>query len=242
MPKPKSYQHSLPYIACMPPTAQTRATILRAPMTAATEHRPEVLLLQSAAMNANVVFINIDWNASTHNKTLKANMTLLGETIANVVHNMSPTMICMCEVGVQTSSVTEEQMQQVAEQSMHAWKEAVTEDIELRSTIYDHLHRWLNPMLMPAHPQGPLLCRRATTHSANIDVLWCRWCRFAVDMINVHAPSGNKKFTNEQRKTLLANLLQSNSKSMPAQAIGNAHTVRIGIAWLLRSALKPLGL
>jgi len=34
-------------------------------MTAATEHAPEVLRLQSTAIAANVVFINIDWKASS---------------------------------------------------------------------------------------------------------------------------------------------------------------------------------
>ena len=43
-----------------------------------------------------------------------------------------------------------------------------------------------------------------------------------VDVINVHAPSGKKKLTDQQRKTLLTNLLQSKSKSMAGQAIGSA--------------------
>ena len=60
-------------------------------------------------------------------------MKLLGKTIANVVHNMNPTMICMCEVGEATKPLTEEQMQQVSGQSMHAWTGAATEHFELRS-------------------------------------------------------------------------------------------------------------
>ena len=43
-----------------------------------------------------------------------------------------------------------------------------------------------------------------------------------VDVINVHAPSGKDKLTDKQRRTLITNLLQSNSKSMPGQAIGRA--------------------
>ena len=61
-----------------------------------------------------------------------------------------------------------------------------------------------------------------------------------VDLTNAHAPSGNKKLTKEQRKKLLTNVLQSNSKSMLAQALGNACTVQSSIAWFLRSAPKPL--
>jgi len=43
-----------------------------------------------------------------------------------------------------------------------------------------------------------------------------------VDVINVHAPSGKKKLTDQQRKTLLTNLLQTNSESMPGRLIGSA--------------------
>jgi len=43
-----------------------------------------------------------------------------------------------------------------------------------------------------------------------------------VDVINVHAPSGKRRLTDQQRQTLLTNLLQSNSKSMPEKTIGSA--------------------
>ena len=43
-----------------------------------------------------------------------------------------------------------------------------------------------------------------------------------VDIINVHAPWGKVKLTDQQRKTLLRNLLQSDSQSMLGQAIGSA--------------------
>ena len=43
-----------------------------------------------------------------------------------------------------------------------------------------------------------------------------------VDIINVHAPSGRQKLTDFQRTTLLRNLLQSNSLSIPGAAVGGA--------------------
>ena len=157
------------------------AATLRPQMTAATGHGQEVLLLHSTAMSANVVFINIDWKASRHNKTLEANMKLLGLTIAGVVRNMKPAMVCMCEVGEASNPLTKEQMQQVADRSMQAWRDAAT-DVQLHCmfevgapymTIYIHgsvqcsCHRIL---------EGLLQCTRATTHSANVPVLWSRWC------------------------------------------------------------------
>ena len=44
---------------------------------------------------------------------------------------MKPTMICMCEVGVASDPLTEEQMQQVADRSMQAWRDAATEHVQL---------------------------------------------------------------------------------------------------------------
>ena len=54
---------------------------------------------EHAEMSANVVFINIDWKVGRMNNTLIRNMKLLAKTIAGVVRNMNPSMICMCEVG-----------------------------------------------------------------------------------------------------------------------------------------------
>jgi len=202
------------------------AATLRPQMTAATEHGQEVLLLQSTAMSANVVFINIDWKASRHNKTLEANMKLLGLTIAGVVRNMKPAMVCMCEVGVASIPLTKEQMQQVADQSMQAWRDAVTEHVQLHCmfevgapymTIYIDgsvqcsCHRILEGLY---NAQG--LPRTAQTF------LCCCPGGVAVDVINVHAPSGKQELTDQQRMTLLTNLLQSKSESMPGQTIGSA--------------------
>jgi len=202
------------------------AATLRPQMTAATEHGQEVLLLQSTAMSANVVFINIDWKASRHNKTLKANMELLGLTIAGVVRNMKPAMVCMCEVGEASIPLTEEQMQQVADQTMQAWRDAATEHVQL------HCMFEVGAPYMTIYIDGPVQCscHRILKGLYNAQglprtaqtFLCCGPGGVTVDVINVHAPSGKKKLTDQQRKTLLTNLLQSNSKSMPEQAIGSA--------------------
>ena len=71
------------------------------------------------AMSPNVVFINIDWAGERHQR-LKANMIRVHNTIANVVREMDPAMICMCEVGVAKFPLTEEQMKEVADQSIMA--------------------------------------------------------------------------------------------------------------------------
>ena len=110
--------------------------------TAATEHSPEVSLLRTTKMSANVVFINMDWKKSKHFSTqsLQDNMETLGKTITNVVRNMDPTMICMCEVGQVMTPLTEEQMQEVEHQITCAWKGAATEHFDLRS-----MSKWESP-------------------------------------------------------------------------------------------------
>ena len=188
---------------------------------------PEMRRLQSTGISANVVFLNIDWKATRHGRTLNNNMKLLGKTIANVVQKMNPTMICMCEVGAATWPLTEEQMQQVLHQCIQAWKEAATEHFELQSMFE------VGAPYMTIYKDGAIQCfhHRILTDVYNAKGLprtaQTFLCRgpgdVTVDVIHVHAPSpGKKKLTDQQRKTLLTNLLQSNSKSMPGRAIGKA--------------------
>ena len=181
-------------------------------------------------MSANVVFINIDWKASRHNRgRIHANMKILGKTIDNVVHNMNPTMICMCEVGQATIPLTEEQMQEVSQQSMRAWEGAATEHFELRSmfqvgapymTIYRHspIHCSCRCIL------NNLYVAKDAPRTAQTFVC-CGPGNVTADVINVHAPSGSgkKSLTTQQRIALLTNLLQSNSQSMPGQKLGRAY-------------------
>ena len=171
---------------------------------AATEHSAvarrssdlEVLPRQSTAPAVNVVFINIDWKAARHNRgRLKANMRSLNKTICGVVRNMKPAMICMCEVGVVKDPLTSEQMQQVADECLKAWRHAAGERLALASmfqsgepymTVYrDGLiqctfHRILTRLYsaqeLPRTAQT-FLCRGPGGKTA--------------DVINVHAPSGS---------------------------------------------------
>ncbi len=121
-------------------------------MLIATVHDQEVLLLQSTAMSANVVFINIDWKASRMLGTLDSNMKLLAETTEGVVRNMNPTMICMCEVGETKYSQSEKQMQLFATRIMSAWRDGATEHIQLRSMFTT------GSPYMTVYIDGPIRC------------------------------------------------------------------------------------
>ena len=188
-------------------------------MTAAERDQP-VMLLQSTALVANVVFINIDWKASRHNstKTTKNNMAVLGNTISTVVRNMNPTMICMCEVGEAAIPLSEDQMQQVRDQCTQAWSEGATEPVKL-CCMFE-----AGAPYMTIYIDGKVQCschriieNLYTTAMGQPRVAQAFMCRgpgdVTIDVINVHAPSGKNKLTNQQRQTMLANMLQSDSRS-----------------------------
>ena len=134
---------------------------------------------------------------------------------------MNPTMICMCEVGAAACSLTEEQMQQVSDQSMRAWKGAATEHFELRSMFQ------VGAPFMTIYKDGAIQCschRILQDHPRAAQTFLCLGPGDVTgDLINVHAPSsGNQKLIDKQRLTFLTNLLQSNSNSIPGEAIGRA--------------------
>ena len=135
-------------------------------------------------------------------------------------------MICMCEVGEAARALSSQEMKEVADQSVLSWQEAAREHFQLqhvrgRSTENDDLPTGPNPVLRPSHPQQPLLCTRAATHSADAPVHWSRWC----DCRHHQCPRAIRQTEAHGRSThttLLRNLLQSNSSSIPGAAIGGA--------------------
>ena len=102
-------------------------------MAAATEPSKEAVLVQSTTMSAKVVFINMGWKKSHHvSARLGHTMRLFDRTIADIVCNMKPAMICMSEGSESAILRTKEDMQQIADQVVQAWHDAATEHVELR--------------------------------------------------------------------------------------------------------------
>ena len=194
-----------------------------------TEHNQYTLLLQSTAMSANVVFINIDWKSSRMHARLQTNMRILAKTIAGVVRAMNPSIICMSEVGETKHPLSEEQMQQVATRSMSAWQDAATEHIQLRSMFTT------GSPYMTVYIDGPIQCSDhrilhnlyyAAGEPRDAQTFVCTlFDHESVDMVNVHWPSGKHKLQDKQRRELLTNLLQSNSQAKSGSTIGQAHFV-----------------
>ncbi len=176
-------------------------------------------------MSANVVFVNIDWKESRHHRTLNANMQLLKSTITDIVRRMNPTVICTCEVGETTNPLSGGQMEQVAECVSSAWNDAATEHVKLRSMFTT------GAPYMTIYGSGPFQC---SDHQILHDLYYAGGeARTAqafvlsgpgggsIDVINVHAPSGTKKLQDNQRRSLLTSLPQSNSQARPGLTIGN---------------------
>ena len=170
-------------------------------------------------MSANVVFINIDWKLARHNQVrLSPNMRILGATIAGVVRNMKPAMICMSEVGEANIPLTEEHMQQVADKTMQTRRDAATERVKLHSMFK------VGAPYMTVFNVSQVRCSghriltniyytRGKPHSAHT-FMCCGPGDVTVDIRNVHAPSGIPRLTDRQHKELFRNLLRNNSMSI----------------------------
>ena len=177
----------------------------------------EALLLQNTMMSANVVFVNIEWAQTRHSKARpNRNMQILGKTIAGIVHNMKPAIICMNEVGQAMILLTEEHMQQVADQIMHAWKGSATDHFALRS-MFQVGAPYMTLLQCSCHRILEILYDAQGEPRITLTFLCCGSGGVNVDVTNVNAPSGKLRLTDAQRKTLLTHLLQSNSKAMPGQ-------------------------
>ena len=185
-------------------------------------------LLQSTS---TLGFVNIDWKASRHtaaHSTLR-NMRRLCSTIADIVQKMQPSILCMCEVGEVSNPLTQSHMEEVAATVEEAWEGAATERVRLKffftsgtpyMTAYDELQvqcEW-NRVLWDLYPAGG--------EDRTAQMFLCRDpSGFTVDIINVHAPSGNMQLKDHQRETLLRSLLKSNSGSIHGSTVGKARCV-----------------
>ena len=85
-------------------------------------------------MSVNVIFANIDLKKARHNteKSIRHNMKVLHDTIAGIVRQMTPAVLCMCEVGTASDLLTEAHMQEIAKTIQKAWTTYATEHFRLR--------------------------------------------------------------------------------------------------------------
>ena len=67
-------------------------------------------------MSVNVIFVNIDWKKARHNtkNSIRQNLNIVHNTIAGIVQNMIPAVLCMCEVGTASDLLIEAHMQEIA--------------------------------------------------------------------------------------------------------------------------------
>ena len=182
-------------------------------------------------MIVNMIFFNIDWKQARHDtpKSTRRNKTILHETIAGIVRQMTPVVLCMCEVGTASDLLTEAHMQEIAKTIQKALKIQGAEHFRLKFLFT------ADAPYMTAYDEFRIQCTEhrifrnlysAQRQPRTAQMFLCRGPDgSSVDVINVHAPSGKPSLSDAKRNTLLRNLLQSNSESSPGRTIGTARFV-----------------
>ena len=209
-------------------TSNAMSSAWSASTSSAATERGTGPLLQSTA-GANIIFINIDWKRSRHTNpaSTKRNLTVLANTTSSIVTNMKPAVICCCEAGTAMSPMTREQMSAMAHAMRKAWEEAATERPAISFLFEDdapYLTIWDDNRCKCTH--GRILKNvynvpRQRRHAqAFLCTLPGEGDEEGMDVVNVHAPSGDPKLTDKQRFQLMRNLLQSSSMTRANRPIG----------------------
>ena len=178
----------------------------------------------------HLVYANIDWKAGRHetSKAEKRNLTTLENTLSSIMQNMHPAVLCLCEVGTATQPLNAQMMTRLTEIVVKAWSAAATEHgsaniqchYELGSpylTAWDANHcdcrhfRIMQQIFQHKDPRTAQLFLCCLPNADDGD---------GIDVINVHAPSGQTTLTEKQRTDMLRNLLQSTSKANKSRTIG----------------------
>ena len=184
-----------------------------------------------------IIFVNIDWKKSRHEsaEAVTRNLKKLHMTTCSIVSQMKPAVICCCEVGNVRIPMTTPQVHTMQETIVAAWKTTATEqrpwmampDIRFLHTDGEpYLTAWDSNQCDCRHGrilQDVYFCKDEprTAQAFLCDMPGEPDCA-GIDVINVHAPSGRISLKDSQRKQLVRNLLQSESKSRPAGDVGEA--------------------
>ena len=203
------------------------AAWLASASAATTEHGAGSLLQSTAG--ANIIFINIDWKRSRHDNPIstKRNLRTLAETTSEIVTNMKPAVICCCEVGLAMAPMTRVQMFAMAQAMCKAWEEAATECPAI-SFLFDdeapYLTIWDDNRCKCTHGRILKNVYNVPQHQRHAQAFLCtlpgEGDEEGMDVVNVHAPSGDPRLSDKQRFQLIRNLLQSSSKTRANRPIG----------------------
>ena len=194
--------------------------------SAATEHGTGPLLQSTAG--ANIIFINIDWKRSRHaNPASTKKLKVLANTTSSIVTNMKPAVICCCEAGTAMSPMTMEQVSAMAHAMRKAWEEAATERPAISFLFEEdapYLTIWDDNRCKCTHGRILKNVYNVPGHRRTAQAFLCTMPgegdEEGIDVVNVHAPSGNPKLTDAQRSQLIRNLLQSSSMTRANRPIG----------------------
>jgi hypothetical protein len=171
-------------------------------------------LLQSTA-GINIIFVNIDWKKTRQDtqSAAKRNLKQLAHTIGSIVTEMKPAVICCCEVGNVMTPMTSQQINEMMQTFRHAWREDIA---FLHDEGEPYLTAWDGNLCSCKHKRILRNLYKASNMPRTAQAFVCTMPGetddLGIDVINVHAPSGDPRLTDQQRRTLFWNLLQSSSK------------------------------
>ena len=166
-------------------------------------------LLQSTAV-ANIIFINIDWKRSRHInlKSTRKNLSLLASTTSSIVTNMKPAVICCCEAGTAAAPMTMDEMSAMARAMEAAWESAAT-DVPAICVLFEpdapYLTIWDAKRCKCTHGRILTDVYHVPGHRRTAQAFLCTMpgeCdEEGIDVVNVHAPSGDPKLTDAQHSS-----------------------------------------
>ena len=163
-----------------------------------------------------VAFANIDWKEGRHGKNFSKHATALGRTVNSIARDLAPAVLCLCEVGEVRSPLSTEHMQDLESIICANWPAAQDHGLQFLYTVGEPYLTAYRPDLVSCTNHCILnhlyVVRGGDRRTAQHFLLAPKEGNSPpVNVLNVHAPSGQKTLTRKQRGDLLASLLKAES-------------------------------
>jgi hypothetical protein len=184
----------------------------------------------------NIAFANMDWKWARHTgKHKNQHRVAWQRTTEEIIRGFDPAVICFCEVGDVSKPMEARHLDDLQDLTRLAWTRcgAAAEHVGFLQTI--------GKPYLTAYRTDRLTCSRyrILSHLYHAQGLERTAQHFLatpagagaeerINVINVHAPSGNKRLSDAQRNELLTSLLQSSSLNDAMKSVGHDRYIIAG--------------
>ncbi len=230
--------------------ATTRQTVWK--RSAAAEHGQPA----AAQHGTNIAFANMDWKSSRHTGNKWARHAEIWQmTTKEIIRGFDPAVICFCEVGDVSNPLKQEYFDDLKDLTRGAWTScgAAAEHVEFLQTPHKpYLTAYRTDRVRCSHYRilSDLYPAQGSERTAQHFLVTPAGTSAAEssNIINVHAPSGTKKLSDNQRKTLVTKLLQSTSLNDTTKSVGNDRSIiggdfntgELALAQIMRPLLEGI--